>query len=103
MRDYLSIHKTCVLSRLSEFLPERKWFRSVIFSDSMPIGRVDFSSIVVFAKLPEGFAVALWTPSLLPLLLLGFIAAFVGVVDFSFPLEGFPIALWTPSAALLRS
>jgi hypothetical protein len=39
---------------MSDFLPERKWFRWVVFSDSMLIGMIDFLFILVFPMLPEG-------------------------------------------------
>jgi hypothetical protein len=35
---------------MSDFLPERKWFRWVVFSDSMLMGMVE----LVFSMLPEG-------------------------------------------------
>jgi len=35
---------------MSDFLPERKWFRWLVFSDSMLMGMVG----LVFSMLPEG-------------------------------------------------
>jgi hypothetical protein len=35
---------------MSDFLPERKWFRWVVFSDSMLMGMFE----LVFSMLPEG-------------------------------------------------
>jgi hypothetical protein len=39
---------------MSEFLPERKWFRWVVFSDSMLMGMIDFLFMLIFSMLPEG-------------------------------------------------